>query len=285
MIGVDAHQHFWRIARGDYGWLPAHPKIHRDCLPADLTPLLKGADISKTILVQAAPTRAETEFLLGLARETPFVAGVVGWIDFEAPEAAEDVARAAADPLLVGLRPMIQDLPIDDWMLSPALTHVFRAMATAGLRLDALVKPRHLAHLRKFLARHRELRVVIDHGAKPHIRSGEIEHWAREMRAIAQDTPAFCKLSGLATEADEDWSDDDLRPYVDVLLESFGPQRLMWGSDWPVVNEGSGFTRWHEAAVALTAHLSPGERDAIFGGTALAFYGLDEQEGTAHALP
>jgi len=105
------------------------------------------------------------------------------------------------------------------------------------------------------------------------------------MRAIAQDTPAFCKLSGLATEADEDWSDDDLRPYVDVLLESFGPQRLMWGSDWPVVNEGSGFTRWHEAAVALTAHLSPGERDAIFGGTALAFYGLDDQEGTAHALP
>jgi L-fuconolactonase len=277
MIGVDAHQHFWRVARGDYGWLPAHPKIHRDFLPRDLAPLLKSADIAKTVLVQAAPTRAETDFLLALARETPFVAGVVGWIDFEAPQAADEVERLAADPLLVGLRPMIQDLPADDWVLSPALAPVFRAMADAGLRLDALVKPRHLAHLRTFLARHRELRVVIDHGAKPHIRAGEIDHWAREMEAIARDTPAFCKLSGLATEADEDWSHNDLKPYVDVLVESFGPQRLMWGSDWPVVNEGGGFARWHETAQALTAHLSSAERDAIFGGTAEAFYAIASQ--------
>ena len=285
MIRVDSHQHFWRVARGDYGWLPAHPRIHRDFLPADLLPLLKAADIGKTILVQAAPTGAETDFLLEIARETPFVAGVVGWIDFEAKNAPDEIAHLAEDPLLVGLRPMIQDIPEHDWMLMPSLTPVFRAMVAAGLRFDALVKPHHLVHLRGFLARHSELRVAIDHGAKPNIRARETEHWARDMRAIARETSAFCKLSGLVTEADEDWRDEDLKPYVDVLLESFGPSRLMWGSDWPVVNEGGGFARWHETARALTKQLSPDEQDAVFGGTALAFYGIEDQEGTAHVLP
>ena len=275
MIQVDAHHHFWRVARGDYGWLSTHPKIHRDFLPADLSPLLRAADISKTILVQAAPTCAETDFLLALASETPFVAGVVGWIDFEAPGASDEIAKLAEDPLLAGLRPMIQDLPEDDWMLRSSLTPVFQAMAAADLCFDALIKPHHLEHVPQFLERHSALRVVIDHGAKPNIRLRELEPWARDMRTIARETLAFCKLSGLATEAGENWREEDLKPYVDVLLESFGPSRLMWGSDWPVVNEAGGYARWHETALALTQHLSADERDAIFGGTAAAFYAIE----------
>ncbi|MBV9044922.1 MAG: amidohydrolase family protein, partial [Alphaproteobacteria bacterium] len=143
---IDAHQHFWRVARGDYGWLvPAeHPKIARDFLPPDMAPLLTAAKIAKTILVQAAPTETETRFLLELAAETPFVAGVVGWVDFDAPDAASRIARLSAHKKLVGLRPMMQDMPDDEWMLRKELAKPLDAMQRGGLRFDALVKPRHL---------------------------------------------------------------------------------------------------------------------------------------------
>jgi L-fuconolactonase len=273
---VDAHQHFWRPSRGDYGWLTpeAHPAIARKFLPPDLAPLLEDAGIQRTILVQAAPTVAETEYLLELAAETPFVAGVVGWGNLEAKNAAQQISALAQQPKLAGLRPMLQDLDDAAWILRPAVASALEAMEAVNLRFDALVTPRHLPHLARCLAARPGLKVVIDHGAKPDIAGDQLQDWAAQMRAIATDTAACCKLSGLVTEAGGKWTEETLKPYVDVLLEAFGPARLMWGSDWPVVNEAGGYAAWHSAATALTEGCSQDDRDLIFGGTAQAFYGI-----------
>ncbi len=275
---IDSHQHFWRLARGDYGWLTAElAAIHRDHEPADLEPLLKAARVERTVLVQAAPTDAETNFLLRLAEATPFVAGVVGWADFEAPDAAHRIAALAARPKLVGLRPMIQDLADDRWMLSEAIQPALKAMADEGLTFDALIKPPHLPILREFAGRHPRLDIVIDHAAKPDIAGGELADWARDMRKLAAETRLVCKLSGLVTEAAPDWSVEIMRPYVEVLIEAFGADRLMWGSDWPVLNLNGSYAAWVAAAEALLGGLSDAERAAIFGGTASVFYGLDRE--------
>jgi L-fuconolactonase len=273
---IDAHQHFWRLSRGDYGWLTAasFPKIARDFLPEDLTPSLKRAAIDKTILVQAAPSEAETAFLLELAHATPFVAGVVGWVDFDAPDAADRIASLATNSALVGLRPMIQDITDTEWMLRRELAPALQAMQRHDLRFDALVKPPHLPALVEFPDRYSDLAVVIDHGAKPDIAGLELEHWAMLMRHIAKNSSATCKLSGLAFEAGPGWNAQSLKPYVDVLLECFGPPRLMWGSDWPVLNEVGDYESWLAACETLTEHLTPTEREQIFGGTAARFYGI-----------
>jgi L-fuconolactonase len=274
---IDAHQHFWRIDRGDYGWLRAadHPKIARDFLPADLEPLLKSAGIDRTVLVQAAPTEEETLFLLDLADASPFVAGVVGWVDFDAPDAPSRIARLSARPKLLGLRPMIHDMADDEWMLRPELGRSFEAMQRGDLCFDALIRPRHLPALTEFLDRYPGLAVVVDHGAKPDIAQDGIDLWATYMRHVARNSAAFCKLSGLATEAGPNWSAAALKPYVDILLASFGPSRLMWGSDWPVLNEAGDYATWLAVAEELTQHLSQEDRDAIFGGTAAEFYRLN----------
>src|ERR1700722_6148210 len=232
---IDAHQHFWRVDRGDYGWLTAeaHPAICRDFGPEDLKPLMAAAGVTCTVLVQAAPTTAETDFLLEMARATPFVAGVVGWADLEAPDAGATIEAMAADPKLLGLRPMLQDLGDDAWILKLELAPALDAMQAAGLRFDALVTPRHLPHMARLLAQRPELKVVIDHGAKPDIAAGDIEGWVTAMRAIARDTSAVCKLSGLVTEAGAGWTVEQLKPFVDILIEAFGPAPLMWGSDRP----------------------------------------------------
>ena len=275
---VDAHQHFWKLARGDYGWLTPrdHPAICSDFLPEHLAPLLKQARIDRTVLVQAAPTIAETEFLLALARETPFVAGVVGWIDFHGADAASSIARLASRGKLVGLRPMIQDIADDRWMLSPKLAPAIAAMEEKNLVFDALIKPRHLPILIDFLARYPRMRGVIDHGAKPAIASGNLLSWKSAMREVARTGRALCKFSGLVTEAGPSWSVASLQPWVDVLTEAFGAERLMWGSDWPVLNEASDYLGWLRAAEMLTEQLSRAERDAVFGGTATSFYGLEQ---------
>ena len=275
---IDAHQHFWRIDRGDYGWLTqeAHPKIARDFLDPDLEPLLKAAKIDRTILVQAAPTEAETCYLLELARDTPFVAAVVGWIDFEAADAPTRIARLCANPKFMGLRPMLQDIGQEEWILKPEFARVFDAMQRGKLRFDALVKPRHLPALAELIDRYPDLAVVIDHGAKPDIAKGRLDVWKPYIRHIAKETNAYCKLSGLASEAGPGWSAATLKPYVEVLLESFGPERLMWGSDWPVLNEAGDYASWLGACVSLTSGLSTSDREAIFGGTAAKFYGVEK---------
>jgi L-fuconolactonase len=274
MTGIDAHQHFWRLSRGDYHWLtPDLAPIHRDFGPGDLRPLLAPHGIDATILVQAAPTEAETEFLLELARNTPLVAGVVGWTDLESPGAAQRVAELAADPLLVGLRPMVHDIPDDNWLLRPSLAPALAAMAQHGLVFDALLRPRHFSRLPAVLERHPDLQVVLDHGGKPDIAGsapGEAApDWAAALAGLARHSNLCCKLSGLATEAPADWIADTLRPYAAEILRCFGAERVMWGSDWPVVELAGGYRRWREAAEALVPEAA---RGAVFGATATRIY-------------
>lgn len=273
MSRIDAHQHFWEIARGDYGWLtPALGPIHRDFGPRDLGPHLARHGIAGTILVQAAPTEAETAYLLALAARTPFVAGVVGWSDFEAGDAAARIARLARDPLLVALRPMVQDIADPLWLQRRGLAPAFAALVAQNLVFDALLLPQHIAPMLAVLARHPALSVVIDHAAKPDLVAGDLAAWRGGISALATHPNTVCKLSGLVTEAGPGWTLDTLRPVVDHLLEAFGPARLLWGSDWPVVTLRAPYERWLETAQALLAGLSEAERDAVFGGNAARVY-------------
>ncbi len=270
---IDAHQHFWTLERTDYGWLtPACGSIYRDFQPSDLAPLLDKAGIVGTVLVQAAPSVAETDYMLELADRNDFIKGVVGWVDFESADAGTEIARLSAHPKFVGLRPMIQDITDDDWMLKPDLDAAFRALIEAGLTFDALTFPRHLKNLKTLLARYPDMRVVIDHGSKPQIAAGAFDEWAEDILEIAESSAAFCKMSGLVTEAAPTWTLDDIKPYVDHLLSAFGADRLIWGSDWPVCTLASSYERWVETSEALLAKLSYAEREAIFGGNARRAY-------------
>lgn len=274
---IDAHQHFWALSRGDYGWLtPEMGAIHRDFGPGDLAPLPREAGIGGSIAVQAAPTEAETRYLLGIAATEPSVLGVVGWSDLEAPDAPAALRRLAADPLLVGLRPMLHDLPDDEWLSRPALLPAVEAMQALGLAFDALVKPRHLPHLLRFAEAHPGLAIVIDHLAKPAIVEGpgtrSWRGWAEGMAALARLPHVHCKLSGLITEAGPGWSLEGLRPYAERVLELFGPRRVIWGSDWPVLRLAGTYSGWWEATAALLASLPADDRAAILGGNAARTY-------------
>jgi L-fuconolactonase len=270
---IDAHQHFWCLERGDYGWLtPALEHIHRDFGPGDLAPHLARHGITATILVQAAPTLAETHWLLELARRTPFVAGVVGWVDFEARDAPDTIAALARDPKLLGLRPMVQDIGDDDWLARPAHAPVFKTIVAHGLAFDALVLPRHLPRLAQVIDRHPDLRVVVDHGAKPRIREREIDRWRADLATVAAHPSATCKLSGLLTEARPGDGAAELAPWIDALVALFGPHRLLWGSDWPVVNLAGGYDRWRQVTLEALRTLSREQRNAVLGGNARRLY-------------
>ncbi len=271
---IDAHQHFWRRDRGDYTWLtPDLAPIYRDYLPADLAPQLAAAGIGHTILVQAAATVAETRFLLGLARENSFVAGVVGWVDFEADVAPAMIAELAQDSALVGLRPMIQDIPDTEWMLRESLEPAFEAMIDHGLVFDALVKPPHLPALRKFADRYPELTMVLDHGAKPPIAGGDVAAWKHDLAALARESSMACKLSGLVTEAGSA-EPAILEDCVNHLLECFGPARLLWGSDWPVCELVCSYADWRATSNRLLARLGDADRELVYSQTARKTYGI-----------
>jgi len=273
---VDAHQHVWSLARGDYGWLtPALAPIHRDYTLADLRPLREQAGVTDTVLVQAAPTVAETRYLLGVAeRSDGVVKGVVGWADLGDPSAIPTLTHLARNPLFKAVRPMLQDAPDPAWLLRAEVGRALAALPRLGLRFEALVKPAQLPALLTMLDRHPDLAVVIDHAAKPDIAHGMWEPWTLHMRAAAANPRVRCKLSGLVTEVGPGWTIDVLRPYVDFLAETFGPQRLIWGSDWPVVNLAGTYQSWFAATVALTSDWSPDDRAALMGGAARRFYGL-----------
>ncbi|WP_212526085.1 amidohydrolase family protein [Actibacterium sp. MT2.3-13A] len=276
---IDAHQHFWTLNRGDYGWLtPELAPIYRDFTPADLAPLLEAGGIDGTVLVQAAPTVEETRFLLSVAAETEFVRGVVGWVDFEATDAPEQIAALGEDRYLVGLRPMIQDIADPDWILREDLDPAFEAMIAGGLTFDALTLPRHLKNLLARLRRHPDLQVVIDHGSKPLIREGAKKGWAEDMAALARETGAYCKLSGLVSEAGAGWSVGQLRPYTDYLLAQFGPERVIWGSDWPVCTLVASYADWTRATAELLGDLTSEESAAVFGQNAERAYRLAKAE-------
>lgn len=275
---IDAHQHFWQPGRGDYGWMPKDdPILSRPYFPDELWPQLQAAGVQGTVLVQAAPTVAETEYMLGIADATPWVLGVVGWVDFERPSDLAEMKRLAGHPKFKGARPMIQDIPYDDWMLRDDVQWAFRAICDLGLRFDALGFPRHLANFLTILKRYPTMPVVVDHCMKPQIREKSDHHfrfWADGMSRIADETAAVVKFSALITEADADWTVEDLRPYVDHVFAAFGPERVMWGSDWPVCRLRGEYADWRAAALSLTEGLSEVDRALVYGGTAAGFYGL-----------
>jgi L-fucono-1,5-lactonase len=270
---IDAHHHLWTLSRGDYGWLtPALAPIYRDFRLPDLAPHVAAAAIEGTILVQAAPTEPETIFLLDVADSTELVRGVVGWMDFDAADGVARIEALARRSLLVGLRPMVQDIADDDWLLGPALTPLLAAMAEAGLAFDALVRPHHLPKLLQMVGRHPDLTFVLDHCGKPRLATGEVAGWRRDVALLAEHPNIVCKLSGLVTEAAPDWQIADLRQAVDHVRTCFGPQRLLWGSDWPVVNLAGGYARWLAAAETMLADLSVNEKADVFGGNAARIY-------------
>ncbi len=273
---IDAHFHCWRLARGDYGWLtPELAPIHRDVEVADWQTKASALGVHGGVLVQAAPTEAETRFLLEQADAHAAVLGVVGWTDLLAPDAADRVRALALHPRLKGLRPMLQDIPNDRWILQPALAPALDAMSQQDLVLDALVKPVHLLHLPVLARRHPALKIVVDHAAKPDIARGQWQPWADGIARIAAETTAMCKLSGLLTEAGPRAAEDAVRPWAQHVLECFGPSRVVWGSDWPVLELAASYEQWWEQTQRLLGAFTPDETEAVLGGNAQRLYRLE----------
>lgn len=257
--------------------------IFRDFGPDDLKPLLDSCDVARTVLVQATDTIEETRFLLGLADRFDFIAGVVGWVDLAASDAPKKLDELAENSLLKGIRPMLQSLEDVEWILQPAVLKNLEHAASMGLVMDALVQPRHLPVIAKLLDALPQLPLVVDHMAKPEMAPGAAargggtaltEAWRDEMARIAGAPRAFCKLSGMVTEIGPDWRLDHLVPFAEHVFNCFGPDRVMWGSDWPVVNLVSSYQDWLETAGRLTASLSDQETSAVFGQNAIRFYDL-----------
>ncbi|MDM0116508.1 amidohydrolase family protein [Variovorax sp. J22R133] len=280
---IDAHQHFWQPARGDYGWLrpdvPALHALYRDFMPEDLVGHLQAQGVVQTVLVQAAASEAETDFLLALAETNNFVGGVVGWVDLSHADAASTLAKwSDGHAKFKGVRPMLQDLADTDWIAHAPHPAAIEALQRLGLRFDALVKPPHLGALLHFVQAWPDLPVVIDHAAKPQLAEGWnapwAEAWRRQMAELAAYPQVCCKLSGLLTEAPPSAGADALRPVWDHLLQCFGPERLMWGSDWPVLNLASDYASWVAISDVLVRELAPDEQASVRQGCATRFYGL-----------
>lgn len=275
---IDAHFHCWRLERGDYGWLtPALAPIYRDVSVSDWVAHACASGIEGGMLVQAAPTEAETHFLLAQADRHPQVLGVVGWVDMLAPDAAARIAALARHPRLKGLRPMLQDMADPDWIVQPALRPALQAMVEHGLVLDALVRPVHLPRLCTLIGQHPGLRVVIDHGAKP-VPQAAIEDWAEGLRQVADtgdNGHVACKLSGLWTELADRQDLSLLEAWGDTLLSVWGPQRLIWGSDWPVLELAADYARWRTWSLAfLRRHCTPAQCRRVLGLNARRMYRL-----------
>jgi L-fuconolactonase len=276
---VDAHQHFWDPARGDYGWLKPDNPIHRVFSTAELRPLLIQAGVDATILVQAAPTPEETDYMLSIARKTPWVLGVVGWIDLLAPNAADEVRRRANDPHFLGVRPMLQDLEDPDWIRQTALDPALRTITAEGLVFDALILSHQIGAIAELAARHPQLSIVLDHAAKPKFGNAPaMTAWARGLEELAAAPNVACKVSGLLTELPPGGSREDVTRAVGVLFDLFGPGRLLWGSDWPVLTLSNGFVGagdyrgWFELAREAIAAKESSAVRTVMGETALRIY-------------
>lgn len=269
---VDAHRHYWDPSRLRYDWLRGAPEtLRRAFLPADLP-----GEADPCLLVQAAPDERETRFLFDIARNDPGVLGVVGWVDMGALDVASRLDWLVADGggLLCGIRPMVQDIPDTQWLTLRALDAAFEHVRERGLVFDALVDGRHLRALSERLARHPGLRMVIDHAAKPDIAGRGFAEWATSMARLAQMPDVYCKLSGLLTLMGATPGPDVLEPYVAHLFDVFGPHRLIWGSDWPVLTTHATYDAWKSCARAFVQRHAPQAEAAVFGGNAVAVYSL-----------
>lgn len=276
LVRIDAHQHFWHYSPQEYGWIDARmQRIARSFLPADLQPELTKNGFDGCIAVQARSSDDENRFLLDLARQHPFVRGVVGWADLCAPDARDRVAALAREPKLVGLRHVVQ-AEADDFLYRRDFRAGVRTLARHELVYDVLVYARQLDAAADFVEALPDQPFVLDHLGKPDIARGDREAWERAFRRVAASPHVACKLSGLVTEADwQTWSTDDLRWYLDRALDAFGEHRVLFGSDWPVcLLAARDYSAVHELVADWAARLPAGTRDLLFGGNAARIYRL-----------
>jgi len=280
MPTVDAHHHVWDLTVRDQEWITgaALAPLRRSFCPEELEAEAAEAGIDASVLVQTVTVAAETPEFLALAADSPLVAGVVGWTDLTAPDVADVLAALRELPgggALVGIRHQVQSEPDPNWLLRPDVHRGLTAVTAAGLAYDLVVLPHQLPAAVGAARAHPQLTFVLDHLGKPPIASGRLDAWAADVRALAALPNTVCKLSGLVTEADwHSWTIADLRPYADTVLDAFGPDRLMFGSDWPVCTLAATYPQVLASARALTAELSPPEQASVFGGTATRVYAL-----------
>lgn len=274
---IDSHHHLWHYEPRAYPWISdVMPVLRRDYLPPDLEPSLRASGIDGTVVVQAQQTVAETDWMLAIAREHAFIRGVVGWVPLADADVDVHLERLAADPRLKAVRHIVHDEPDDTFILGDAFNRGVARLEHYGLVYDVLIFARHLPHALTFVDRHPRQPFVVDHIAKPVIAADRFDaEWARHLRAMAERPHVSCKLSGVVTEVrDPQWSLDGIRPCVDVALEAFGPDRLMFGTDWPVCRLRCEYGTWVETVAELIAPLSADEQAAIWGGTAARVYSL-----------
>jgi L-fucono-1,5-lactonase len=272
---IDAHQHFWHFDAARDAWItPDMGAIRRDFLPADLEPVLRESGIDGCIAVEAHPSLEQTRFLLDLAGRHSFIRGVVGWVDLVAPDLDRALDEVADEPKLVGFRHPAQ-AESDDWLARDDVARGIGRLTSRHLAFDVLILEHQLPSALALAARVPEQTLVVDHLAKPRIRDHAREPWATNIRALAAFPNVVCKISGLVTEADwNGWRLPDLVPYLDIAFEAFGPQRVLFGSDWPVCLVAARYDEVLGAVQAYTAGLSRSEQDAFFGGNAQRVYGL-----------
>ncbi len=275
MAIIDAHMHCWSLSTPGHEWPTADtPALHCDFGIDDLIADADGTPLDGVVLVQSQPTDADTDWMLALAARDPVVLGVVGWVDLADPNAPERIAALSADSKLRGLRPMLQGMADTDWLIRDEVAPAIAAMVGHGLRLDALVEPRHLSMLARFADRWPELPIVIDHAAKPNDARGGLDPWRADLATLAGQG-VWCKLSGMRTEQLPGDPVDALAPYIDHLVATFG-ERLMWGSDWPVLDlSGDTYTQWLNDAQRLASQ-SGAAHERLFSGCARDFYALEK---------
>jgi L-fuconolactonase len=274
---IDAHHHLWKYSAAEYGWItPEQRVIRRDFLPEDLEPLMHHFGIEGTVAVQARQTLEETTWLLGLAEKHPLIRGVVGWVPLtDGAGVARSLERFAGNRRLRGVRHVIQDEPDPRHILRKDFNEGVSALREFGLRYDILIFERQLPAAIEFVDRHPNQTFILDHVAKPRIKDKIMSPWDRNMRELAKRQNVYCKLSGMVTEADpQHWTPAGLQPYIDVVLAAFGPRRLMYGSDWPVMLLAGDYARWYGTVTNAIAKLSKSEQDRIMGGTAAEAYGI-----------
>lgn len=273
---IDAHQHFWKYSEAEYGWINDEMAVlKRDHLPDELQRLAAAVGIDGSVAVQARQSIAETEWLLRLASEHPFVKGVVGWVDLRSTRVDEQLARLSQDKKLRGIRHVVQSEPDDEFMMREDFLRGIGRLKHYGLVYDILIFPKHLDCAKRLVKKFPSQKFVVDHLAKPFIRKGELEPWRRQMEELGRHENVWCKLSGMVTEADwAMWTARDLAPYIETALEAFGPHRVMFGSDWPVCRVAAKYEEVFAAVRDCINDLGQGERDMVFGGSAAELYGL-----------
>lgn len=273
---IDAHQHFWNYSAAEYPWIGAGlERLARDYLPSDLEPLLAAEQIDGSVAVQARQSVEESLWLLALAKAHPLVKGVVGWVDLRSDRVGDDLRVLAANPTFVGVRHVVQDEPDPRFVLGEGFIRGLRQLRQHGLTYDLLLYPTQLPAAIELVELLPEQPFVVDHLAKPRIVAGEIDGWGRDIRAIARHDNVCCKVSGMVTQAvRRGWKRDDFTPYLDVVLEAFGPERLMFGSDWPVCLLAGEYADVAAIPRDYFSRLSATEQRMIWGDTAAGFYGL-----------